>query len=92
MNYLRTSFLQDYTMNVKSPYTSDPFPLEPPETSLPPQYLTQSIQSMQRETAILDRFIALKCSEDMHSAESELHLEMDYFKDLFELSQVSRIM
>ena len=42
-----------------------------------------------REMAVLDRFIALRCSEDVRSYQTELHLDLDHFKDLFELEQVS---
>lgn len=88
MNFLRSTFLTDYLTNIKHPYTCDPFPLEPPEASLPPQYQRpQAIVSLQREMAVLDRFIALKCSEDVRSYQTELHLDLDHFKDLFELEQ-----
>jgi hypothetical protein len=43
---------------------------------------------MQRETQVLDLFIALKVREDVWMDESELHLEREEsFKDLFDLMQ-----
>ncbi|KAG8908828.1 hypothetical protein FRB99_003066 [Tulasnella sp. 403] len=88
MNFLRSHFLQDYMLNVKPPYTCDPFPLEPPEANLPPQYQQpQSVRTLQRETPVLDQFIVLKCYEDRRSHESELYLDLDSFKDIFELMQ-----
>ncbi|KAJ3570677.1 hypothetical protein NP233_g4235 [Leucocoprinus birnbaumii] len=48
----------------------------------------QPIASIQRETLILDRFIALKVREDVFADDSELHLEReDMFKDLFDHAQ-----
>jgi hypothetical protein len=89
MSFLRNYFLRDYTANVRPGYTTDAFPLEPPEATLPPHLQTHdSIMSLHRETPILDRFIALKCTEEMRSQESELHLDLDHFKDLFDLIQV----
>jgi len=80
---------------VKPPYTSDPFPMITPEASLPPDLRAMleeqamgGIQSLQRETAVLDKFIAVKCTEDLRNYESpELHLDLDLFKDIFELMQ-----
>ncbi|KAG8858924.1 hypothetical protein FRB96_004744 [Tulasnella sp. 330] len=90
MHYLRTSFLSSYHVSVKPPYTSEPFPLIPPEASLPPnhQLPLSPIQSLQRETAVLDKFIAVKSTEDLRNYESpELHLDLDLFKDIFDLMQ-----
>ncbi|KAG8991275.1 hypothetical protein FRB93_002851 [Tulasnella sp. JGI-2019a] len=91
MYYLRSSFLSSYHVSVKPPYTSDPFPLVPPEATLPPDlqaYQSMMIQSLQRETAVLDKFIAVKCLEDLRNYESpELHLDLDLFKDIFDLLQ-----
>lgn len=90
MHFLRSSFLDAYVGLVKAPYTTDPFPLEPPEANLPPGYVRPSgITSLQRETAVLDRFIAIKCGEDVRLHETELHLDLDHFKDIYDLSQVS---
>ncbi|KAG9013675.1 hypothetical protein FRB94_001237 [Tulasnella sp. JGI-2019a] len=91
MHHLRSSFISSYLVSVKSPYTSDPFPLIPPESILPPDlqaYQSTMIQSLQRETAVLDTFIAVKCMEDLRNYESpELHLALDLFKDIFDLLQ-----
>lgn len=47
------------------------------------------LQSLQRETAVLDLFIAAKVREDVWLDETELHLEREEtFKDLFDLNQV----
>jgi len=44
--------------------------------------------SLQRETAVLDLFIAAKVREDVWLDETELHLEREEtFKDLFDLNQ-----
>ncbi|KAF7361370.1 hypothetical protein MSAN_01169800 [Mycena sanguinolenta] len=44
--------------------------------------------TIQRETATLDLFIAVKVREDVWADDSELHLERDEsFKDLFDLAQ-----
>lgn len=46
------------------------------------------VHSLQRETRVLDLFIALKVREDVWADESELHLERESsFKDLFDLMQ-----
>ncbi|PPQ75933.1 hypothetical protein CVT24_002500 [Panaeolus cyanescens] len=58
-------------------------------TSAPPPLtsLTQPLCS-HRETAILDRFIALKVRQDMFMDESELLMDReDAFRDLFEIAQ-----
>jgi len=46
------------------------------------------LQSLQRETSVLDLFIAAKVREDVWLDETELHLEREEtFKDLFDLNQ-----
>jgi len=46
------------------------------------------MHSLQRETSVLDLFIAAKVREDVWLDETELHLEREEtFKDLFDLSQ-----
>lgn len=88
MHTLRSTYIEPYLSMVKLPYTSDPFPLgsteEDTESSkLPP------IQSLQRETEVLDLFIALKAHEDVRLDETDLHLEREErFNDLFVLTQV----
>jgi len=84
MHVLRSAYLPAYNQLVRAPYTSDPFPgpdPDQPESSSP-------VKSLQRETHILDLFIALKVREDVWTDESELHLEREEsFKDLFDLMQ-----
>jgi hypothetical protein len=90
MHTLRSTYVETYLSLVKKPYTSDPFPLGYTEATggnTSPALLP--IQSLQRETEILDLFIALKAREDVWLDETDLHLEReDGFKDLFTLMQV----
>ncbi|OCH87842.1 hypothetical protein OBBRIDRAFT_795823 [Obba rivulosa] len=87
MHVLRSTFLPAYTALIRPPYTSDPFPLTSPR----PTYIDSAlspIQSLQRETGVLDLFIAVKVREDVWSDDSSLHLEREEtFKDLFDLMQ-----
>ncbi|KAH9925642.1 uncharacterized protein BXZ73DRAFT_91072 [Epithele typhae] len=77
MHVLRSSYLPAYAALVRSPYTSDPFP-----------HAASATTPAQRETRVLDLFIALKVREDVWTDESELHLEREEsFKDLFDLMQ-----
>ncbi|KZT25009.1 hypothetical protein NEOLEDRAFT_1115277 [Neolentinus lepideus HHB14362 ss-1] len=70
---LRSAYLPAYQALVRAPYTSDPFPYA---------------ASPQRETAVLDRFVALKVREDVWADDSALHLaRADGFADLFALAQ-----
>ena len=74
---------------IKHPYTSDPFPLSSTEASGDTVSSTSPpIQSLQRETEVLDLFIALKAHEDVWLDETDLHLEREEsFNDLFALMQ-----
>jgi len=46
------------------------------------------VNSVQRETQVLDLFLSLKVREDVWADDTELHLERDEsFKDLFDLMQ-----
>ncbi|EJD42951.1 hypothetical protein AURDEDRAFT_105023 [Auricularia subglabra TFB-10046 SS5] len=72
MHVLRSSYLPAYTQNVRFPYTSDPFP-------------SSSVE--QRETAVLDRWMLLKVREDVFADESELHLDLDAQRDVFDMLQ-----
>ncbi|KAI0061260.1 hypothetical protein BV25DRAFT_1826734 [Artomyces pyxidatus] len=85
MHVLRSTYLPSYNSLIRAPYSSDPFPLN----SLPSQTTsTPLLPSLQRETAVLDKFIALKVREDVWADESDLHLERDEsFRDLFDLMQ-----
>lgn len=75
------------------PYTSDPFPFTSPSPSTyslssSASQLTSPVNSVQRETAVLDQFISIKVREDVWVDDSELHLEREeLFKDLFDLMQ-----
>ncbi|KAF9468359.1 hypothetical protein BDZ94DRAFT_1279865 [Collybia nuda] len=85
MHVLRSTYLPAYDALVRPPYSSDPFPLQAPSEDM-----TQISRAptLQRETATLDLFIALKVREDVWADDSELHLERDEsFKDLFDLTQ-----
>ncbi|KAJ7031602.1 hypothetical protein C8F04DRAFT_694748 [Mycena alexandri] len=82
MNVLRSIYLPAYESLTRAPYTSDPFPHSHSQST------HSSLSSVQRETATLDLFIALKVREDVWSDDSELHLERDEsFADLFNLMQ-----
>lgn len=93
MHILRSTYLRAYQALLKPFYSSDPFPTP----SGPPAYEPDTLQSIQddsplqtiqRETLILDRFITLKVREDVFSDDSCLHLEGDdKFRDLFNLAQ-----
>lgn len=69
---------------IRSPYSSDPFPL----SSSASTSSVSAVDTLQRETKVLDLFIALKVHEDVMLDDSSLHLEReDSFKDLFDLMQ-----
>lgn len=83
-----------------APYSPDPTP--PPSSPYGPYTPSSSsshhrslaparfspLNTIQRETATLDLFIALKVREDVWADDTELHLERDEsFKDLFDLVQ-----
>lgn len=69
---------------IRPPYSSDPFPLSSSASSSS----VIAVDSLQRETKVLDLFIALKVHEDVMLDDSSLHLEReDSFKDLFDLMQ-----
>ncbi|KIK00072.1 hypothetical protein K443DRAFT_679440 [Laccaria amethystina LaAM-08-1] len=88
MHVLRSTYLPLYQSLIRPPYSSDPFPSTSPSPPTSISTPTSPLQTIQRETPILDRFIALKVREDVFVDESELHLEReDMFRDLFDLSQ-----
>ncbi|KAH7882752.1 hypothetical protein F5I97DRAFT_1908128 [Phlebopus sp. FC_14] len=83
MHVLRSTYLSAYQSCIRTPYTSDPFPLASSSTAV-----GSPLGTIQRETRVLDLFIALKVHEDVMMDESELHLEREEsFKDLFDLMQ-----
>jgi len=94
MHVLRSTYLPAYGSQIRQPYTSDPFPLSAPtptytaSSTSPSSTDSNTLQSLQRETQVLDLFIALKVREDVWMDDSELHLEREEsFKDLFDLMQ-----
>jgi len=90
MHVLRSTYLPAYDSLIRSPYSSDPFPLPtgPQSAFAPVNPANLRLGTIQRETATLDLFIALKVREDVWADDSELHLERDEsFKDLFDLAQ-----
>lgn len=67
--------------------TTPPLPSSSSSLTSPP-HPSQPSLSLQRETKVLDLFIALKVREDVWMDESELHLEREEsFKDVFDLMQ-----
>ena len=85
MHVLRSTYLPMYAQGLKPYYSSDPFPLSVPS---PLSASSMALQSVQRETVVLDLFLALKIKEDVRADESELHLDLDSFKDIFDMMQV----
>ncbi|KAI6016743.1 hypothetical protein EDC04DRAFT_521043 [Pisolithus marmoratus] len=81
MHILRSTYLPAYSSLIRPPYSSDPFPMSSATSSAP-------LDTVQRETRVLDIFIAIKTREDLFTDASELHLGRDeLFKDLFDLMQ-----
>jgi len=81
MHVLRSTYLPTYASLIRAPYTSDPFPFSSTSPAGP-------VETMQRETQVLDLFIALKVREDVMMDDTDLHLEREEsFKDLFDLMQ-----
>lgn len=78
---LRSTYLPAYNSMIRPPYSSDPFPFSSSAS-------ISSCDTLQRETKVLDLFIALKVHEDVMVDDSSLHLEReDSFRDLFDLMQ-----
>lgn len=85
MHVLRSTYLPAYGSLIRVPYTSDPFPLSSSSSS---PHGPGTAGAMQRETQVLDLFIALKVHEDVMMDDTEFHLEREEsFKDLFDLMQ-----
>ncbi|KAK4683825.1 hypothetical protein P7C73_g6394, partial [Tremellales sp. Uapishka_1] len=79
---LRATFLDAYYALVQPGFSSDPFP----SSSVPSSDTTVSepvFAARSRETAVFDRFIALKVGEDLRSMESELCEGSEGEKDIF---------
>ncbi|KAL5525337.1 hypothetical protein ACEPAF_9207 [Sanghuangporus sanghuang] len=93
MHVLRSTYLPAYLSMIKPPYTSDPFPLLTPGSGtsgviVSSSTLVSPINSVQRETQVLDMFLAAKVREDVWADDSELHLEREEaFQDLFSVLQ-----
>lgn len=94
MHVLRSTYLPAYTSRIRVPYTSDPFPYSAPSVvssgshSASGSILPSPLNAVQRETAVLDLFLAVKVREDVWLDDTELHLEREEsFRDLFDLMQ-----
>lgn len=95
MHVLRSTYLPAYTSLIRPPYSSDPFPLTSSPsapysctTGTTGTRLASPVNSVQRETQVLDLFLSLKVREDVWADDTELHLERDEsFKDLFDMMQ-----
>ena len=93
MHVLRSSYLPAYNNGVRRPYSSDPFPQAlamasaglSTANSLDPDAL--GLAAEQRETAVLDRWMLLKVRDDVLADESELHLDLDASRDVFDMLQ-----
>lgn len=86
MHILRSTYLPAYSSIIRTPYTSDPFPLI--AISEDNGIMPSPINAIHRETQVLDYFLALKVREDVWADDTELHLERDEsFRDLFDLMQ-----
>ncbi|KAF9535283.1 hypothetical protein CPB83DRAFT_841511 [Crepidotus variabilis] len=104
MHVLRSTYLESYQSLIRPPYTTDPFPLAEsltPGASGPPAYSSPSpsspsassprtspLKTTQRETPILDLYIALKVRQDVFSDDTSLHIEREEaYRDLFDVAQ-----
>jgi hypothetical protein len=87
MHVLRSTYLPLYSLNIKPPYTSDPFPASTPTYTITPYSPSSSTASStytpsnsspllttHRETAVLDRFILLTLHQNLLTSESSLHI------------------
>ncbi|EJT97203.1 hypothetical protein DACRYDRAFT_85212 [Dacryopinax primogenitus] len=96
MHVLRSAYLPAYVSHIRPPYSANPYPLSSPASLYASTYSSSSGPSLpalaedaQRETAVLDMFIAFQVRQNVLRDESELHLEAGHegVKDLFELLQ-----
>jgi len=103
MHVLRSTYLPSYQALIRPPYSSDPFPLGVSiaigsDSAHPPSYSSSDsqnpraspspIHTLQRETPVLDRFIAIKVRQDVFSDDTELHIEReDAYRDIFDVAQ-----
>lgn len=87
MHVLRSTYLPAYSSLIRRPYSSDPFPHSLPNT-YEPTASPLTLQHTQRETKVLDLFIALKVRQDVYMDDTEFHLEStESFRDLFDFNQ-----
>ena len=87
MHVLRSTYLPAYSSLIRRPYSSDPFPHTLPNT-YEPTSSPLTLQHIQRETKVLDLFIALKVRQDVYMDDTEFHLEStESFRDLFDFNQ-----
>lgn len=87
MHVLRSTYLPAYSSMIRRPYSSDPFPHTLPNT-YEPTASPLALQHIQRETKVLDLFIALKVRQDVYMDDTEFHLEStESFRDLFDFNQ-----
>ncbi|KAF9645181.1 hypothetical protein BDM02DRAFT_3101742 [Thelephora ganbajun] len=87
MHVLRSTYLPAYNSLIRRPYSSDPFPHSLP-TTYEPTTSPLTLQHIQRETKVLDLFIALKVRQDVYMDDTEYHLEnTESFRDLFDFMQ-----
>jgi len=87
MHVLRSTYLPAYNSLIRRPYSSDPFPHALPKT-YEPTASPLTLQHIQRETKVLDLFIALKIRQDVYMDDTEFHLEStESFRDLFDFNQ-----
>lgn len=87
MHVLRSTYLPAYSSLIRRPYSSDPFPHALPDT-YEPTASPLTLQHIQRETKVLDLFIALKVRQDVYMDDTEFHLEStESFRDLFDFNQ-----
>jgi len=87
MHVLRSTYLPAYNSLIRRPYSSDPFPHTLPHT-YEPATSPLTLQHVQRETKVLDLFIALKVRQDVYMDDTEFHLEStESFRDLFDFNQ-----
>lgn len=87
---LRSLYTPSYSTCIKQGNTSAPIP----EVSLPLEdgpVDTSVLEYRKRETAILDRYIAIKVGEELRKVESDLSEESGGLDELFHRHQVGRL-
>ncbi|WVQ63180.1 uncharacterized protein L199_001331 [Kwoniella botswanensis] len=95
---LRAMYLESYLSHIRPDYSSDPFPYESSHldepTSTPDQdddFVTgKSVyQGRGRETAVFDRYIAVKVGQELRLVESSLSEEGEAVEEIFKRLQPS---